>query len=196
MQETDRPLTALFTGNLQVGANDNLAEAIARVRFTDDSLRFHFQVRVFKFRVARDCVERRNKATRERIHQQVFRCPPAFETAELRWRGEMDSVRGRIRLGDTHLSGRPPRYNAVLIFIFHSVLQCPASRFPKVGVAAPPTDSGDGSVTVTTTIVPDDSVPANPSKRWPRSHMFVMPITRRVLQYAHLEGAECALLTA
>src|SRR6202795_2224744 len=123
MQKTDRPLTALFTGKLQVGTDDNLAEAIARVRFTDGSLRFHFQVGVFEFRVARDCVERRRKATSERSQQQIFGCPPAFDTPELRWRGEMDCVRSRIRLGDTGLSGRPPSYDAVFMFIFHSVLQ-------------------------------------------------------------------------
>src|SRR5713226_2010755 len=184
MQETDRPLPVLFIRNRQAGTDDNLPEAIARVRFTDGSLRFHFQVGVFEFRVVRDRVECRRKATRECIHQQVFRCPPAFETAELRWRGEMDCVGSRIRLGDTHLPGRPPRYNAVLMFIFHSVLQCLALCFPKLVVAAPPTDSGDGSVAVTTTIVPDDFVPAGPIKRWPRSRMFVMPITNRVLQYA------------
>jgi phosphoglycerate dehydrogenase-like enzyme len=37
-------------------------------------------------------------------------------------------------------------------------------RFPKVVVATPPTDSKDGNVTVTTAIVPDDSVPADSSK--------------------------------
>src|ERR1700674_2293099 len=123
MQETDCPLPLLFIRNRQSGTDDDLAEAIARFRFTDGSLRLHFQVGVFEFRVARDCVECRRKATRERIHQQVFRCPPAFETAELRWRGEMNCVRSRIGLGDTRLSRGPPRYDAVLMFIFHSVLQ-------------------------------------------------------------------------
>src|SRR5258708_34109452 len=80
MQETDRPLPLLFIRNRQAGTDDNLAEAIARVRFTDGSLRFHFQVGAFEFRVARDCVERRRKATRGRIDQQVFGCPSAFET--------------------------------------------------------------------------------------------------------------------
>src|ERR1700693_4213474 len=61
-------------------------------------------------------------------------------------------------------------------------------RFPKVVVASPPTDSKDGNVTVTTTIVPHDSVPADPSKRWPRLRLFVMPITLRMLQYAQLDG--------
>ena len=55
-------------------------------------------------------------------------------------------------------------------------------------VVTPPTDSKDGNVTVTKTIVPYDSVPADPSKRWPRSRLFVMPITLRVLQYAQLDG--------
>ena len=123
MQETDRPLPMLFIRNRQAGTDDNLAEAIASVRFADRSLGFHCQVRVFEFRIPRDCVERRRKTTRERSHQQVFWCPPAFETAELRWRGEMNCVRGRIRLGDARLSGRPPSYNAVLMFIFHSELQ-------------------------------------------------------------------------
>jgi hypothetical protein len=45
-------------------------------------------------------------------------------------------------------------------------------------------------------LVLDDSLPADPIKPWPRSRLFVMPITYRVLQYAHLEGAECAPLTA
>jgi hypothetical protein len=53
-----------------------------------------------------------------------------------------------------------------------------------------------GKVTVTAAIVPHDSVPADSIKRWPRSRLFVMLITHRVLQYAHLEGAECAPLTA
>jgi hypothetical protein len=55
---------------------------------------------------------------------------------------------------------------------------------------------GGGKVTVTAAIVPHDSVPAGPVKRWLRSRLLVMPITHRVLQYAHLGGAECARLTA
>jgi hypothetical protein len=75
----------------------------------------------------------------------------------------MNCVRGRFRLGDTRLSGRPPSYNLVLMFIFHSVLQV-LHAFSKVVVATPPTDSEDGNVTVTTAIVPHDCVPADPSK--------------------------------
>jgi hypothetical protein len=72
----------------------------------------------------------------------------------------------------------------------------PCMRFQKVVVATPPTDSEDRKVAVTTAIVPHDSVPAGPSKRWPVSRLLVMPITHRVLQYAQLDGAECAPLTA
>jgi hypothetical protein len=50
------------------------------------------------------------------------------------------------------------------MFIFHSGLQVLLCIFQKVVVAARPADSGDGSVTVTTTIVPDDFVPADPIK--------------------------------
>src|ERR1700733_13556007 len=49
IQETYRPLPLLFIRNRQAGTNDNLAEAIAIVRFTDGSFRFHGQVRVFEF---------------------------------------------------------------------------------------------------------------------------------------------------
>src|ERR1700682_4388172 len=173
MQETDRPLPLFFIRNRQAGTDDNLAEAIARVRFTDGSLRFHFQVGVFEFRVSRDCVERRRKATRECSHQQVLRCPPAFETAELRWRGEMNCIRGRIGLGGTGLSGGPPSYNAVFMFIFHSVLRvllwlsknCKLllrQPIPKMGISRLPGPT-----------VPDDSVPADPVKRWPGSRLAV-----------------------
>src|ERR1700694_1383367 len=115
MQETDRPLPLLFIRNRQAGTDDNLAEAIASVRFTDGSFRFHCQVRVFEFRAPRDCVERRRKATRERSHQQVFGCPPAFDAAELQRRREMNCVWGRIGLGNTGLSRSPPSYDAVLM---------------------------------------------------------------------------------
>jgi hypothetical protein len=130
-------------------------------------------------------VERRRKGTRERSHQQVFRCPPAFETAELRWRGEMNCVRGRFRFGDARLSGRPPSHNAILMFIFHSVLRV-LLAFSESLRCYSPTDSEDGNVTVNTAFVPDDSVPADPVRQWPRSRLFVMPITHRVLQYAEL----------
>src|ERR1700694_3330778 len=122
IQENDRSLPILFTGNRQFWPDDNLVEAIASVRLTRGSLRFHRQVPVFKFRVSSDRVERVRKAPRERSHQQIFGCPPAFETTELQRRREMNCVRSRISLGDTRLSRRPPSYNAILMFIFHSVL--------------------------------------------------------------------------
>src|ERR1700722_2958132 len=196
IQETYRPLPLLFIRNRQAGTNDNLAEAIAIVRFTDGSFRFHGQVRVFEFRAPRDGVERGRKATRERGHQQVFGRPPAVETAELRRRREMDCVRGRIGFGDACLAGRPPSYNVVLMFIFHSVLRVLPAFSKKAWLLLRQPILRSGTSSLAQALVLDDSLPATLIKRWPRSRLFVMPITPRVLQYAHFEGAECAPLTA
>src|ERR1700682_2142242 len=98
----------------------------------------------------------------------------------------MNCVRGLIGLGNTGLSRTPPSYNAILMFIFHSVPQV-LPEFSK-GVVPAPTNSAHGKTTVASANVPDDSVPADPAKRWPRSRLLVMPITHWMLQYAHLEG--------
>jgi hypothetical protein len=91
------------------------------------------------------------------------------------------------------VAGRPPSYNVVLMFIFHSVrrvlpaLSRKACRQPILRIGISPLDQA---------LVLDDSVAADPNKAVAEITPFVMPITHRVLQYAHFEGAECAPLTA
>src|ERR1700691_5454882 len=85
------------------------------------------------------------------------------------------------------MPARPDVHQATTRYLCSFSIQYSGSctRFQKPAVATPPNDSEDGNVTGTTTIIPYDSVLADAIKRWPRSRLFVMPITHRVLQYAH-----------
>jgi len=81
----------------------------------------------------------------------------------------MDCVRGRIGLGDACLAARPPSYNVVLMFIFHSVLRVLPAFSKKAWLLLRQPILRIGMSPLEQALVLDDSVPADPIKRWSRS---------------------------
>src|SRR4029077_11434890 len=99
--------------------NNNFAEGVAQVAPTHDTLRSHFKIRVFEFRVPRDYVECSRKTTCHCAQQQILRCPHGCETTKLGWRTEMDYVGCGIGLGNASPPRRPPRSDVISVRLLH-----------------------------------------------------------------------------